>query len=220
MDPRKRKLQAAATRLNFLTILNREYSKLMEDQLMKKVNYAELSEMLKSGQSQADCARHFQVSEPAISKAVKRLKAAEIPASMERLSKKEKVFVLNLAEGKNATESAFVAYDCASRDVAKTMGCRMAKDPDIELALADIMAQEAIPRRRRVQRLRDLIESKDLSAVSRGLDMSWKLDGSYSEKNISPIIDIRALVLQCEVEEKNLTDRLNKENAQLIDIEK
>ena len=186
---------------------------------MKKINYDELQEILKSGRSQADCARHFQVSEPAICKAVKRLRAAEMPASMERLTKKEKVFVLNLADGKNATESAFVAYDCKTRDVAKTMGCRMAKDPDVEKALSDIMAQEAIPRRRRVQRLRDLIESKDLSAVSRGLDMSWKLDGSYSEKNISPIIDIRALVLQCEVEEKILTDKLKAYDAQQLNQE-
>ena len=153
---------------------------------MKKIKYDELQERLKGGQSQADCARHFQVSEPAICKAVKRLKAAEMPESMEKLTKKERVFVLNLAEGKNATESALTAYDCKTRDVAKTLGCRMAKDPDIEQALSDIMAQEAIPRRRRIQRLRDLIESKDLSAVSRGLDMSFKLDGSYSpEKHIA-----------------------------------
>jgi len=191
----------------------------MEDQLMK-INYDELQEMLKGGHSQADCARHFQVSEAAVSKAVKRLKAAEMPASMEKLTKKEKVFVLNLAEGRNATESAFVAYDCKSRDVAKTMGCRMTKDPDVELALADIMAQEAIPRRRRVQRLRDLIESHDLSAVSRGLDMSWKLDGSYSPEKHDVIVDIRALVLQCEAEEKRLTDKLNQYNQYLIEEEK
>lgn len=88
--------------------------------------------MLKGGRTQADCARHFQVSEPAICKAVKRLKAAEIPASMEKLTEKERVFVLNLAEGKNATESALAAYYCTSRDVAKTLGCRMAKDPDVD----------------------------------------------------------------------------------------
>lgn len=150
---------------------------------MGKINYNELKEMLNGGRSQADCARHFQVSEPAVCKAVKRLKAVEIPVSMERMSKKKRAFVLNLAEGKTATESALSAYDCASRDVAKTLGCRMAKDPDVEQALCDIMAQEAIPRRRRVQRLRDLIESKDLTAVSRGLDMSWKLDGSYAPEN-------------------------------------
>lgn len=152
---------------------------------MGKLNYDELQSRLQSGQSQADCARYFQVSEAAISKAVKRLKSEEIPASMERLGTKARAFVLNLAEGKNATEAALKAYDCKNRDVARTIGCRMAKDEDIELALADLMAQEAIPRRRRIQRLADLIESKDLSAASRGLDMSFKLDGGYApEKHL------------------------------------
>ena len=126
---------------------------------MKKINYNELQEMLKGGKSQADCARHFQVSEAAICKAVKRLKATEVPPSMERLTEKEKKYVLNRAEGKNKTESALAAFECGSRDVAKTLGYRLAKDPDIEQALSDIMAQEAIPRRRRIQRLRDLIET-------------------------------------------------------------
>ena len=149
---------------------------------MRKINYDELQEMLKGGRSQADCARHFQVSEPAVCKAVKRLKASEIPASMEKLTEKERVFVLNRAEGKNATESALTAYDCASRDVAKTLGCRMAKDPDVKEALSDVMAQEGIPQRRRIQRLGHLIESKDLSAVGKGLDMSWKLDDPTHRK--------------------------------------
>jgi len=162
---------------------------------MGKINIDELQAMLKGGQSQADAARHFQVSEAAVCKAVKRLKAAEIPASMEALTDKQKVFVLNLAEGKNATESAMTAYECASRDVAKTLGWRMAKEPDIEKALSDIMAQEGIPRRRRIQRLRHLIESQDLSAVSRGLDMSWKLEGAYAPERVNIEVDHRQLVV-------------------------
>jgi predicted transcriptional regulator len=163
---------------------------------MGKVNIDQLKEMLKNGQSQADCARHFEVSEAAICKAVKKMNAAVLPESMEKLTKKERNFVLNLAEGKSPTESAMTAYDCKSRDVAKTLGCRMAKDPDISTAFSDIMAQEGIPKRRRIQRLSDLIECNDLSAVSRGLDMSWKLDGSYApvqSENLT-LIDIRALI--------------------------
>ena len=162
---------------------------------MGRINIDELQVMLKGGRSQADCARHFKVSEAAISKAVKRLRAAEIPESMEALTEKQRVFVLNLAEGKNATEAALAAYECASRDVAKTLGCRMQKDPDVTLALTDLMAQEAIPRRRRIQRLRDLIESKDFSAVSRGLDMSWKLEGAYAPEMVIIPIDHRQLVV-------------------------
>jgi hypothetical protein len=156
---------------------------------MSKINLDELKSLLASGKSQVECSRHFLVSEAAVCKAIKRLKAAVIPASMEALTDKQKVFVLNLAEGKNATESAMQAYDCTSRDVAKVLGCRMAKEPDITTALADIMAQEGIPLRRRIQRVRDLIESADLSAASRGLDMSFKLDGAYAAEKIHIEVD-------------------------------
>lgn len=184
---------------------------------MGKINYDELQQMLKTGRSQADCSRHFQVSEAAICKAVKRLKAAEIPASMERLTEKERAFVLNLAGGKSKTESALAAYDCTSRDVAKTLGCRMAKEPDVRQALSDIMAQEAIPRRRRIQRLRDLIESKDLSAVSKGLDMSWKLDGSYAPEKIDVVGQLASVhALIAEIREQKAEHYLTvSENADI-----
>jgi predicted transcriptional regulator len=174
--------------------------------------------MLKSGKSQADAARHFQVSEAAVCKAVKRLKASEIPPSMEALTEKQRVFVLNLAEGKNATESAMTAYDCSSREVAKVLGCRMAKEPDIETALSDIMAQEAIPRRRRIQRLRDLIESKDLSAVSRGLDMSWKLEGAYAAEKVQVEVDHIQLKVDLDKVVERLREAYGLKPGESIDI--
>jgi hypothetical protein len=160
---------------------------------MGKIIYSELQELLKNGKSQADCARHFHVSEPAICKAVKRLKAMTPPASMERLNEKKRLFVLNIAEGKNATDSAMAVYDCKNRDVAKSTGCRMLKDPDIQLALTDLMAQEGIPRRRRIQRLRDLIESNDLSSVAKGIDMAAKMAGDYAPEKIEIDVDVREL---------------------------
>ena len=149
------------------------------------------------------------MSETAISKAVRRLKAAAIPASVEKLTDKQRVFALNLLEGKNATDSAMAAYDCASRDVAKTLGCRMAKEPDITTALADIMAQEGIPLRTRIQHLKRLIESNDLSAVSRGLDMSWKLDGAYAAEKIQVQVDH----VQLKVNLDKAIDALRKEQG-------
>jgi hypothetical protein len=50
--------------------------------------------------------------------------------------------------------------------------------------------------------------------------MSWKLDGSYSPEKHDVIVDIRALVLQCEVEEKRLMEKLNAETARLIESKK
>lgn len=37
--------------------------------------------------------------------------------------------------------------------------------------------------------MRGLIESKDLSAVSKGLDMSWKLYGSYAAEKVQVSVD-------------------------------
>ena len=146
---------------------------------MRKVNYVELKELLDSGKSQADCSRHFLVSKTAISKAVRRLRALELPDSFKKLTDKKKAYVLNRIEGKSKTASAIEAFDCSTLDSAKALGHTLSKDPDIEVAMSDLMAQEAIPKRRRIQKLRELIESPDLTAVSKGLDMSWKLDGSY-----------------------------------------
>jgi hypothetical protein len=189
---------------------------------MGKINHDDLLTMLKSGRSQADCARYFHVSEAAISKAVKRIRAAEIPSSMEGLTDKQRAFILNLAEGNNATEAAMRAYDCASRAVAKTLGCRMSKEPEIETALADIMASEGLTRRRRVQRLKALVESKDLGAASRALDMSFKLDGSYVTEK--PFIQVDFKQMQVDVDkaidamiEAGLMPRIKDPEA--IDIE-
>ena len=160
---------------------------------MGRIIKSELQELLKSGKSQADCARHFQVSEPAICKAVKRLKAMIPPASMEKLNENKRLFVLNIAEGKNATDSAMAVYDCKNRDVAKSTGCRMLKDPDIQFALTDLMAQEGIPRRRRIQRLRDLIESNDLSSVARGIDLAGRMAGDFMPERIQIDVDVKTL---------------------------
>ena len=177
---------------------------------MKKINYNELQEFLKAGKSQTECAKFFEVSDAAISKAVKRMKALELPSSLEKLTEKEKRYVLNRAIGKSKAESALLSFDCDSYDSAKSLGCKLSKDPDIQLALSDLMAQEAIPRRRRIQRLKDLIESKDLAAVSKGLDMSWKLDGSYAPD--------KHLVLNANYSQ--ITERLEKIRAEQEDIDR
>jgi len=169
---------------------------------MVKINRDELQAMLKDGRSQAYAARHFQVSEAAICKAVKRLKAGELPASMGKLTPKQREFVLNMADGRNATESAMVAYDCKSREAAKVLGSHMARDPDVNLAIQDLMAQEGIPKRRRVQRLRDMIECADLSVAGRGLDMGFKLAGDYApqQHEIISASEIRALIASVSLE--------------------
>ena len=88
---------------------------------MGKINYSELKQLLDSGNSQADCSRHFQVSEAAISKAVRRLQAMELPDSFKRLTDKKKAYVLNRIEGKSKTASAMEAFDCSTLDSARLL---------------------------------------------------------------------------------------------------
>ena len=182
---------------------------------MGKINYDQLQELLKSGKTQTECARYFEVSAPAVCKAVKRLKALELPPSLERLTEKEKRYVLNRATGKSKAKSALLSFDCDNYDSAKSLGCRLSKDPDVQTALFDLMAQEAIPRRRRIQRLRDLIESKDLTAVSKGLDMSWRLDGSYApDKHLVLSASYPEIVKKLEEIDKE-EEELNRQLAEL-----
>ena len=186
---------------------------------MKKINYNELQELLKSGKTQTECARYFGVSVPAVCKAVKRLKALELPPSLEKLTEKEKRYVLNRATGKSKAESALLSFDCDNYDSAKSLGYRLSKDPDVQVALSDLMAQEEIPRRRRIQRLKDLIESKDPSVVSKGLDLSWRLDGSYApQKRLNLNVSYPGIVEKLAEIDKEETD-LRRQLAELGYVE-
>ena len=172
---------------------------------MRKINDQELMNMIEAGKSQKECAEYFQTSPSAINQRVKKLQTYAPPASFKHLTTKEQSFVLAKVEGKTNLEAVKSAYDVTTNESAKSLGTVLMKDPDIGTAIQDLMAQEGIPRRRRVQRLRDMIECPDLSIVGKGLDMANKLDGSYAPQqvevltgdeirrildNLPPIIDI------------------------------
>ena len=160
--------------------------------------------MLESGQSQKDCARYFHVSPSAINQRIRKLKAYEPPESFKRLTDKEQRFVLAKVEGKTNLEAVKGSYDVTTNESAKSLGSTLMKEPDIGLAIQDLMAQEGITRRRRIQRLRDMIECPDLSVAGKGLDMSFKLSGDYSPERIEIITDveIRALLASISINQE------------------
>lgn len=152
-----------------------------------KVDSSVMEAMLKDGKSQRDIARHFNVSEAAISKRVKRLEAenAPTPESFKKLTAKQQRFVLSKVEGKSSTQSALDAFDVSSVESAHQIGIKLSHEPDIELAIQDLMAQEGISRRYRVQRLRTVINAKDLGIAAKGLDLANKLTGEYAAEKIA-----------------------------------
>ncbi len=157
---------------------------------MKRVNDEELKKMFEEeGKTKRAIAKHFDVSEQYIGKRLKQLEAFRLPESFERLSVKQKKYALAIAEGKNQTDAAMTAYNCADRTSAKALGCKESKDPDVAIAISDLLHQEGIGRRKRIQRLRDMIECQDLSIVGKGLDMANKLVGEYAPQQVEIISD-------------------------------
>jgi hypothetical protein len=180
---------------------------------MRKTDDHEIIRMHDEGKTGVEIASHFGVSPAAISKRLKRLLPVRVPESFVRLTDKQKRFALAKADGKTNLEAAMSAFDCVSRESAKAIGHTLAQDPDINLALADLMAQEGLTRRHRVQRLRIAIDHPDPNVSLKGLDQSWKLEGLYTEKHVVAHInyaDMTRELQDLEREERELRASLGE----------
>ncbi len=152
---------------------------------MRKVDDFKLIEMLKNGVQQKEIAAYFKVSPSYITKRKGQLEAVKEPESFSHLTDKQKQFALCKAEGRTNTDAAMIAFDVTSRESAKVLGCNTMKDPDVTTAIQDLLYQEGLGRRKRIKRLRDIIEAKDLGIVAKGLDMANKLTGEYAPERIN-----------------------------------
>ena len=152
--------------------------------MARKTDDKVILQMLHEGKTQKEVAEHFNVSGAAICKRVKKLLNKK-PESFERLTKKEQKFSLSVAEGKTQTQAALDSHECSSLDSAKSMGYQLMQKPDIQTAVAELMQEEGLTRRYRVQRLKSHIDHPDPNVSLKGLDQSWKLDGAYAaEKHV------------------------------------
>ena len=150
---------------------------------MRKTDDKVILQMLREGKTQKEIAEHFNVSGAAICKRVKKLLGKK-SESFERLTKKEQKFALSVAEGKTQTQAALDSHECSSLDSAKSMGYQLMQKPDIQTAVAELMQEEGLTRRYRVQKLKGHIDHPDPNVSLKGLDQSWKLDGAYTEQHV------------------------------------
>lgn len=172
---------------------------------MRKTDDAEIQRMYsEEGKSKREIARHCGVSEQYIGKRLKQLEAFKLPDSFQRLTTKQKRYALARIEGKSKTESAMEAYDTKDRASAKALGHTLSREPDVNVAILDLMAQLGISRRQRIERLKDMIHCSDMSVVGKGLDISFKLGGEYSPEKIEAYTsaDIRALIASLPLHQK------------------
>lgn len=169
--------------------------------------------MFERGVLKVEIARHFGVSPSYITKRLRELQPPELPGSFEGLSEHQQKFVLARVEGKTQTQAALGSYECGSMESAKVMGSQLGARPDIKLAIQDIMAEEGLTRRKRVQKLKDHVFSKREDISLKALDQSWKLDGSYSPQQIE--VWQRKDFDAADLEAKELKVRLRELEAEL-----
>jgi transcriptional regulator with XRE-family HTH domain len=167
--------------------------------MIKRTDDETILRLKENGKTGREIAAYFGVSPAYISKRLKRLQPIEEPPSLAKLRPEEKKFVLAKVDGRNNMQAAMIAYDVKNRDSAKAMGWQKMRDPDIHIAIQDLMAQEGIGRRRRIQRLRDVIEARDLNTVAKGVDLAFKPEGLYGQD--APIVQISFNELMDEVQD-------------------
>ncbi len=184
----------------------------------RKVDDNIVLQLLRDGKNQRQIADHFQVSPAAICKRLKRIMPK--PKSLDNLTPKEQKFAVAVAEGKSRTQAAMDSFDVSSRASAKAMQNALMEKDDVRLAIAELMNIFGLTRGYRINKLKSHVDHVDPNISLKAIDQTWKLDGSYSPEKQDVIIDIRALVLQCEAEEKRLTDKLNAETARLLEATK
>lgn len=144
---------------------------------------------------------------------------------MVKLSKKERGFVRDYVKTGNGTKSVLNNYDTESEHVAGVMAVENLGKPRIQQAIAERIPDDLLVEKHHAllnklevkrtfnQEIGEWIEIEtgqiDTIAVSKGLDMAYKIKGSYApEKTMNVNIEIEATD-----EIKKLADELNAIHA-------
>lgn len=154
---------------------------------MAKIRVHDLLALQAEGLDQKTIARRMGVSPAAICQKLKRInQSANRPAILDTLTTKEERFVMEIAKGQNQTQAALQAFDVGSLDSAKTIGCRLMKDTDIQEAISAVMESEGLDKRYLVKKLKSHVDSVDPTTAIRALDMSFKVADLYpANKNLN-----------------------------------
>jgi len=176
---------------------------------MRKTDDETILKMLKEGKPQKEIAEHFGVSPAAICKRVKRLLPP--PKSLECLTEKEQKFCIEVAKGKTQTQAVMNSYEVTSRKSAKVMGSQLMDKPEIQMAINELMDYHGLTKSYRILRLKNHVDSRDPHVSLKGLDMSFKLDGSYApEKHMHGVASLAEIV---EAVDRQIRHRGDEENT-------
>lgn len=163
----------------------------------RKIDDTKLLEMLHQGMQQKEIARIMNVSEPAICKRLKRLiPRPDTVLDKYDLTDQQKAFVVQKAKGMTNTDAALESYKVSSRKSAKVIGAQLMAEPEIKMALNELM-DTYLPQHYRIRKLRTHADNPDPTVSLKALDLSWKLDGSYApEKHSHQILGFTLVDLE------------------------
>ena len=188
----------------------------------RKVDDNIVLQLFREGKKQKEIAERFGVSAVAIHKRLKRILPK--PQSLEKLTEKERRFVIAVAEGKSRTQAVMESFDVSSRASAKAMQNALMQKDHIQIAIAELMEIYGLTRGYRINKLKSHIDHLDPGISLKGLDMSFKLDGLYSpEKHINMNIDLKTLtddLKALDEEERRLRAEIERRGFQLAPTEK
>lgn len=122
---------------------------------------------------------------------------------MNRLSKKEKGFIEDILKGETQVQSALNNYDTTDYMTASNIASENLNKPKIIQAMAERLPDELLEEKhlallnktdKKFNSDGEMIsEEIDVQAVSKGLDMAYKLKGAYdsdAQKNINVIMPV------------------------------
>lgn len=152
----------------------------------KIINDDILKDRLRQGKSYRQIGEELGVSAVAICKRIKRLGLLALPKSLENLTHKEQKFALAVAEGKSRTQAVMDVYDVSSRESAKSIQTVLMKNPEIRIAIDDLMEIKGVGREFRIEKLGEHMKSHDPVVSLKALDMGFKLsdDAGESKRHI------------------------------------
>uniref|UniRef100_A0A7V3KMK4 Uncharacterized protein n=1 Tax=candidate division WOR-3 bacterium TaxID=2052148 RepID=A0A7V3KMK4_UNCW3 len=182
----------------------------------RKIDDSKLLALLKEGKLQKDIAREFKVSEPAITKRLRKLfpEKYQMPDEFKNLTVREKKFVLAKAQGKSNADAVIDAgYNVVDRRSAKSLGTRLMAKEEVRISIDAALNQVGLTRLYRAQKLRQFVDSIDPVIGLKALDMSMKAGGDYesnSSESKKPIIYISAQKLAILDEAQRLIEEYEK----------
>lgn len=143
----------------------------------RKVDDNIVLQLFREGKNQKQIAEHFKVSPVAIHKRLKKILPK--PQSLEKLTDKERKFVIGVAEGKSRTQAVMESFDVSSRASAKAMQNALMQKDDIKIAITELMEIYGLTRGYRINKLKSHIDHVDPGISLKGLDMSFRLADDY-----------------------------------------